>query len=503
MAPMNQGMDTSQEMRAWISPSLIEANHILSLSQQSLQELIQREMAENPALELESLATCPVCQSPLEGFWCPTCQRTIERERSEQSLDSMDEYEVASAPSAPEDSSTEFDPMTVIATDQDPVDLLREDAHISLHAEDHPIADIIIDSLDERGFLTMSIEEIASHLQLAPQDVAEVLSIIQQVAPIGVGARSLQECLLLQIAFLKELGTEIPPHTEEVVRDSLDDLGAHKFGLIQKQLGLSSAELDGIREFVRNHLSPFPLQNHSARNWQSPSHDGHITPDVIIEIVDHEIQVRIADNHYFHLRTNALYQQLAQDTGSASVASSTHQPVISESASLDHTDNVIETQFELTSTADRNHVRSHTQRALLFMNNINQRQSTLLRISDCICRFQEDFLREGVRELHPLTRATVAQEVGVHESTVSRATANKFAQLPNRKVIPFADFFTANLSAKEAIREIIERFAKSGNQVTDKRIVELLEDEGIRIARRTVAKYRAELGILPSNLRQG
>ncbi len=135
------------------------------------------------------------------------------------------------------------------------------------------------------------------------------------------------------------------------------------------------------------------------------------------------------------------------------------------------------------------------------MNNIEQRQSTLLRISECISRFQEGFLRDGVRELRPLTRALVAQEVGVHESTVSRATANKFVQLPNRKVIPFADFFTANLSAKEVIKQIIEKAANDGETLTDKKIVEQLQDEGIRIARRTVAKYRAELGILPSTMR--
>jgi RNA polymerase sigma-54 factor len=135
------------------------------------------------------------------------------------------------------------------------------------------------------------------------------------------------------------------------------------------------------------------------------------------------------------------------------------------------------------------------------MNNIEQRQNTLLRISQCICRFQEGFLRGGVRELRPLTRALVAQEVGVHESTVSRATANKFVQLPTRKVIPFSDFFTANLSAKEVIKQIIMRASNDDETLTDKRIVELLQDEGIRIARRTVAKYRAELGILPSTMR--
>ncbi|MDI3340225.1 MAG: RNA polymerase sigma-54 factor, partial [Sphaerobacter sp.] len=127
-----------------------------------------------------------------------------------------------------------------------------------------------------------------------------------------------------------------------------------------------------------------------------------------------------------------------------------------------------------------------------------QRRDTLYKISKCIVELQEDFLRGGVRELRPLTRAVVAQQVGVHESTVSRATANKYVMLPTRKVIPFSDFFTPSLSVKDVIKEMIER---EKTPLTDRRICELLSKQGIRIARRTVAKYRAELGILPSTMR--
>jgi RNA polymerase sigma-54 factor len=155
----------------------------------------------------------------------------------------------------------------------------------------------------------------------------------------------------------------------------------------------------------------------------------------------------------------------------------------------------------VTSDTDRGHVRQYSSRAKLFISNIQQRRETLLKISRCICEMQENFLRGGVRELRPLTRAIVAQQVGVHESTVSRATANKYVMLPTRKVIPFSDFFTPSLSVKDVIKELIEREAKKGEPLTDRRIGELLRDQGIRIARRTVAKYRAELGILPSTMR--
>lgn len=506
MGWFEQGFEQHQEMRTWISPSLIEANHILSLSQQELQALVEHEMAQNPALELESRPTCPVCITVLEGTWCPTCQRTVERERSEESLDAMDDYEVPSAPSAPADSSDDFDPMTIVASGESPIDQLHADARVSLHEDDFPIAELIIDSLDERGFLTMSVEEIATTIGVTPEDVEDVLRIIQGIAPVGVGARDLSECLLLQIDYLRHLGVEIPQYAEEVVRDNLDAFGAHRYGQIQRKLGVTADDLDDVREFIRGQLNPFPLQSHSSRSWQAPSQEGHVSPDVLIQIIDGEIQVAIADNQFFHLRTNSLYSQLFQEFSSRKGSKPAAQPAEEPPA-----ENEAEPDDELsfftpdmvaeTSSDDRSHVRRYTQRAHVFMNNIEQRQNTLLRISQCICRFQEGFLRGGVRELRPLTRALVAQEVGVHESTVSRATANKFVQLPSRKVIPFSDFFTANLSAKEVIKQIITRAASEGETLTDKRIVELLQDEGIRIARRTVAKYRAELGILPSTMR--
>lgn len=510
MAWFEQGFEQNQEMRTWISPSLIEANHILSLSQQELQTLVEQEMSQNPALELENRATCPVCMTVLEGTWCPTCQQTVERERQVESLDAMDDYEVPSAPSAPADSSTDFDPMTIVASGESPIDQLHADARMSLHEDDYAVAELIIDSLDERGFLTMSLEEIASTMGVTPEDVEDVLRIIQSVAPVGVGARDLGECLLLQIDYLRQLGVEIPRHAEEVVRDNLDAFGAHRYGQIQRKLGVTADDLDDVREFIRGQLNPFPLQSHSSQSWQSPSLDGHVSPDVLIEIIDGEIQVAIADNQFFHLRTNSLYSQLFQEfsarktTRKAIERQDTVPNNVQDTDDRDTEDEGIIFSPEMvadSTSEDRTHVRRFTQRAQVFMNNIEQRQNTLLRISQCICRFQEAFLRDGVRELRPLTRALVAQEVGVHESTVSRATANKFVQLPSRKVIPFSDFFTANLSAKEVIKQIIVRAASNGEVLTDKRIVELLQDEGIRIARRTVAKYRAELGILPSTMR--
>lgn len=212
----------------------------------------------------------------------------------------------------------------------------------------------------------------------------------------------------------------------------------------------------------------------------------YVTPDVIISIVDGEFHVEVTGTSRGDLRVNPLYQELAQRLRRrGGIGSAAGDPSF----------------LIQTSDQDREHIREAVARAKQFIGKIQQRRETLLKISTCICELQEDFLREGVRELRPLTRSQVAQHIGVHESTVSRATANKFVMLPNRKVIPFSDFFTPSLSVKDVIREIIEAESRNGRPLSDMRIRELLVHRGYRIARRTVAKYRAELKILPSTVR--
>jgi RNA polymerase sigma-54 factor len=238
-------------------------------------------------------------------------------------------------------------------------------------------------------------------------------------------------------------------------------------------LGVSTEVVEDARDFIRANLTPFPLQSQEARQWRSPVESPYVAPDVVISIKDGELVVEVVETRQAQLRVNSLYDQMARAALAARKNSSMDDDT-------------------------RNHVREHVARAKLFLGNVRQRHETLARISRNVAELQEEFLRGGVRKLVPLTRATVAQQVGVHESTVSRATANKYVMLPNRKVIPFSDFFTPSLSVKDMIKEMIE---EEKDSLTDKRIVELLNRRGVRIARRTVAKYRSELNILPSTLR--
>jgi RNA polymerase sigma-54 factor len=499
MPTMENRIDLGQEMRPWVSPSLIEANYILSLSRQELQEAIQAELFNNPALEMdEDRDACPLCGGLLEGTFCPTC--LVSQRSTEESAESFEDFpeQLATAAATREDAE-EFDPMSLVAADLSVPDQILADARTVLEPHEHPIAEYLVDALDERGFLTCDLDELAELTHLSREAIEVVLEVIQDVAPVGVGARDLRECLLLQIRFLQRSGMPVPAHVEQIVESHLADFGAHKYGQIAKDLGLTAEEVEEARDFIRTYLNPYPLQTHLAKSWRSPTDAAYVAPDVIISLKDDELQVEVVDTRHFHLRLNSLYESLAGELGRRRTAvspngSEPHQEANGSADSLNGSAAHV-------TDGEKNHIRQCAGRAKVFIANVQQRRETLLRISVCLCQLQESFLRGGVRELIPLTRAVVAQQVGVHESTVSRATAGKYVMLPSRKVIPFSDFFTPSLSVKDVIKELIEQEAAKGQPLTDRRICDLLLQQGIRIARRTVAKYRAELGILPSTLR--
>ncbi|MEJ7837844.1 MAG: RNA polymerase factor sigma-54 [Thermomicrobiales bacterium] len=490
MAWMETGFDVNQEMRSWISPSLIEANHILSLSQQELQQAIAIEMDANPALEIEDRQTCPTCGGVLDGTYCSTCLTNQQPTSTEERIDTLDDYNEQNASgNLLREEDPDFDPMTLIATGVSIPEQILSDSHSLLDESEYGIAEYIVESFDDRGFLTVTLEEIASALNVSIEAVQSVLDVIQDVSPVGVGSRTLGECLRLQTMFLEQSGTEVPVLVKTVINEYLNDFGSHKFGHIARNIGVSVEEVEDVRDFIRLHLNPFPMQSAFAKSWRSPTEDRYVAPDVIIMLDTDVLKVEIVDTKYLHLRMNPMYEELANQFGKKKTAP-TEEAASELAESAAHADD-----------SEKTHVRQYTNRARIFMTNVQQRRDTLLRISLCIIELQDAFLRGSIRDLRPLTRAIVAQQVGVHESTVSRATANKFVMLPTRKVIPFSDFFTASLSTKDIIKEMIEQRGRKGDVLTDKKICELLLQQGVRIARRTVAKYRAELGILPSTIR--
>ncbi len=471
---MDVGMDMSAEMRAWVSPSLIEANYILSLSRQELQEVIRDEMLANPALEMEDKEICPLCGGVVDGPFCPICLTNQQMEHQETSYE--DHPEIMTQQTANGIAEDDFDPLTLIASEASLSDQILSDARTLLEDDEIAIAEYLVQSLDERGYLTMSTRAVAKVFGVAEEMVEEILLMIQQIAPVGVAARDMRECLMLQLDYLERNNAQVPVSVRQIVDGYLEDLGAHKYGYIAGALAISTDEVEAARDFIRGQLSPFPLQNQEARSWKSPNNAPYVAPDVVISLHEGDFLVEVVEARHFFLRMSPLYEQIA-----VSVSQKSAPPSVSD--------------------ADKKHVREFTSRAKVFIANIQQRRETLRKIALCLVELQGDFLRGGVRELRPLTRAIVAQQVGVHESTVSRATANKYVMLPTRKVIPFSDFFTPSLSIKDVIREMVVKERAKGQPLTDREICSRLLQQGIRIARRTVAKYRAELGILPSTMR--
>lgn len=306
MSGMESRIDLGQEMRPWVSPSLIEANYILSLSRQELQEVIAAELDSNPALEIEEGEVCPLCGGMLEGSYCPTCLINSTSTAEEEKQESYEDFpeQMVTSTNLREDSD-DFDPMTLVAAEINISEQILTDARTILEPDEYLIAEYLVDALDDRGFLGCKLGEVASLTGHSIEAVEGVLEVIQDVAPVGVGARDLRECLLIQLRFLENSGMEVPSAVGRIIDSHLAEFGAHKYGQIARELGLSTEEVEEARDFIRHHLNPFPLQVQLAKSWRSPSSSAYVAPDVIISVKDDELGVEVVDSRHFHLRPNS------------------------------------------------------------------------------------------------------------------------------------------------------------------------------------------------------
>ena len=473
---MIEGMELAQlpTVAMKVSPRLVAMNHVLELSSMELQTLINQELAENPALEMIDKPACPRCGAALEKTVCPHCMTAAPRlddgdprAPGEHGM-TRDDYYYEEGPSmARRDPDDDFDPMVRVAAEMPLPERLLHDLGAVLRPDQMRIAEFLVGNLDERGFLDCTVEEAARVLAVEPAEVEAVLAEVQQQEPIGIGARNLQECLLLQIDYLEEQGVA-RPYVREIVRDHLEQLGEHKFSRIAQELRITTQQVAEAAQFIKRYLNPFPAQGVPGSGEATM---GYVLPDVIISRRASGFEVDVVESKRFFLRINPLYRDLM---------------IRAQQADAHLNDE------------EKRHIHQYVSRARLFMANIDQRRQTLQRIAAFLVSFQGDYLDRGVRHLRPLTRAMVAAELGVHESTVSRATAAKYVMLPSGEVVPLANFFTPSLSAKDVIKDMIEH---EPAPLTDEQIAAALGKAGIPIARRTVAKYREQLGILPSILR--
>jgi RNA polymerase sigma-54 factor len=328
---------------------------------------------------------------------------------------------------------------------------------------------LIIGNLDRDGYLRATVEEIATETGADPAQVEEVLSIIQGFDPAGVGARTLKECLQLQI---KAMGLQ-DPVVLAIIDNHLPNLGNKNYQAIARELKVSVEKVLQATEIICQ-LEPKP-----GRGFDTEDPD-YINPDVYVEKVDNDYVIRLNDDGLPKLRVNHFYLEAMRGPEKLP-------------------ENV------------RTYIQKHLDNALWFIRSIHQRQKTLYRVTESIIRFQREFLNNGLSHLKPLTLRQVAEDVQMHESTISRVTTSKYVHTP-QGVFDLKFFFNSgiNLSlgdqiASESVKEKIRQIVHSENPETplsDQEIADILRRQDVLIARRTVAKYRGMLGMLSSSKRK-
>jgi RNA polymerase sigma-54 factor len=355
-------------------------------------------------------------------------------------------------------------------------DYLLQQAQLDLPPEEMPIATYLANNLDNRGFLCCEIEEVQDHFQVPGERVERVIAVLQGLEPAGIAARNLRECLLIQLNHLSSQGIG-NPLAERLVSDHWKALGRCEMMEIARAARVTVTEVCEALQFIKQNLNPFPTQaawsRSVAASWQEPA--SILYPSVIIRTRgvsgQESYEIELPEEERYRLRVNPAY--------------------VEEMKVLERNK----------SDGDRKWAEWEAlySRARWLIQGLEQRWETLRSIMRCLVDYQRGYLRFGDRHLRPLTRAELADRLGIHESTVSRAVADKSVQLPDGRIVPLAKFFDSTASVKAAISELIRGEKRP---LSDRQIAERLARSGYDVSRRTVAKYRNALGIPASSARR-
>jgi RNA polymerase sigma-54 factor len=460
---LEHGINLEQTQRLVLTPELRQAIAILQLGTVDLAQYVENEMLENPLLEQndeESGDSSPE-ESDSRIDWITYLSESEQPDyryteqtpagQGEHERNSWDRY-VAQVPGLGEHLTLQLH-----LTLSDPCQIM--------------IGEFLIGNIDEHGYLQVDLEETCQACRCSLEEAGAVLRVIQSFDPPGVGGRSLSECLLIQ---LEQRGLR-DAVMEQLVNQHLDDLAAGKLSRIAKDLGITDQEAQSRVGVIRS-LDPKP-----GRNFSRPGETRYIVPDVVVEQVDDEYVVMVNDTMVPRLMINNTYRDLIKR----------------RDACDPDTIQFIETKLKA---------------ALWLIRGIEQRRATLQRVMRLILQFQQDFFDKGVAYLKGLTLRRVAEAAGLHESTVSRATANKYVQTP-RGLFDMKFFFrrgvenefTGEIVASEVVKCILKELVaveEPGHPYSDQDLCGLIKARGLHIARRTVAKYRQDLNILPARQRR-
>jgi RNA polymerase sigma-54 factor len=480
-AGISQSTQLKQEIK--INPRLYQAMDLLYMPLLDLQQHLKQELMNNPFLEMVE----PEEEDDEEEG------QTEEAPAEEKVNDEIDWEEIllngfdAGGRHEEHEEKEYYEPVTVETRDL--ADHLRDQIQLlELSPRQRLLADEFVGNIDEDGYLACPTEEIltsindlvrstAEEMDQDPLDapiysqaeLEEMMSVIQGLDPPGVGARDLRECLLLQ---LKDAGLEqsVP---YRLVRDCFDELINHRWSEISKRFGISPSDVQKAADEIQK-LDPKPGIKYSDTG------DNYIIPDLIVEKIDGKYHVFLNDANLPRLKLSKAYQEIARD----------------------------KKKFE---GENKEFISNKLNSANWMIQAIEQRRQTMLKVMNFIVDRQREFFEKGVQYLKPLTLREVAEVINMHESTVSRVTNEKFVQTP-RGVLPLKFFFSSGLSttggedvSARGIKAQIEKLVSEEDPkhpLTDQAIVNILKESGVQIARRTVAKYRDQLGVLSARMRK-
>ncbi len=453
-----------------LAPQLQQSLLILQTPLLELRNLVQQEMETNPVLE--ELPDQPSLDGPNGAE--PSADNNFKEEF--EKLASLDEewrdYMAQSSSYSGRSQEAKdkrqffFDSIAVQETLQQ--NLVTQLNQTALNANDRKTAELIIGNIDDNGFLQSTPEEMALSSGIPKEGFEKMLTLIQSFHPPGVGARDLRECLLIQ---LQREGKESSLEYK-IIAEHMEDLGKRRFPEIARRMGISVEEVQEVANKIAR-LNPRPGQVFAA------APQNYVLPDVTVEKVDGDYQIILNNEQIPHLRISNIYKDIiAQDNNGAEV---------------------------------KDYIRDKIRNGKFLIRSIHQRQQTISNIAHQIVSRQRDFFEHGPSHLKPMTMGEIANAIGVHETTVSRAVSGKYMATP-QGIFEMKYFFTSgyqtatgesmsNTSVKEAVFDLVKH--EDGNApLSDQEIVEILTERGIPIARRTVAKYRTELNILPSHMRR-
>ena len=462
---LGYGLSIEQTQKLIMTPELRQAITILQMSALDLSSYVEDQLLENPLLETQE----EIMNSKGETE-SPAAEESQVNEKWDVDwqdyFHDQDENRVRQEPVVVDDKQR-FDPFIVSAPTL--LEHLLEQLHVQKVSASLCVAEYIVGNLNDNGCLTLSLEEVAHETNVSLETAEEALALVQTLDPLGVGARNLEECLRLQLPLL----VDYPPELPEFLKH-LEDLAAGRLQRIAHALKISLTRVQELADLVRK-LDPKP-----GLRFSSLGEVRYVVPDVVIEKIGGEFIILVNDLTVPRLGINKAYREV-----------------------LSHEEG----------TDTRKFVEQKLNAAAWLIRSIEQRRLTLYKVANAIVEWQKEFLHHGIHHLRPLTLKDIAEEIGVHESTVSRATAHKYIQTP-RGIFEFK-FFFANCMKRgdnndssvttEEIKLALRAIITSENPkspYSDQKLADLLKAKDMRISRRTVAKYRDELGIGATTMRK-